>query len=430
MKKMIRNAASVLFTALVATAFAGCSNDDSVINNTPAGNEEAKTAVLTLAFPNTPNSRMMDKPVNDQQALTISDNTPIVFYDKVGRITRKISIIQTGTPDNSSTFSYTDAVNATKGITVKDLDAATAYVAVLANNKANALTGQKWANYVETATTTQAAGYYATQTLNLETVKGESTVNIYGSAELVPPTQTPAAGETPLYTAKVEIASTLARFEITDLAADGIIKSFDVVGVYLDDFFKSAAVDSKTFGDKKVHNMDGTNYAVGKDVYTAINQGTYFDETGASMLTVDTIDTKTGVKVGTSLPGGKVFGYYAFAAPHVAGFDHSSKNGSDVPRIIIKINNVVLKDRYSDSQSLYTGNTYFVTVKGFNFTDATHTTPTVVGSVDAGYVYATSAGAFKVNQDDLKPNPNETGIDATITVKALPWNKVEVTPNI
>jgi hypothetical protein len=423
MKKMIRNTASVLFTALVATAFAGCSNDESVINNT--GKDGEISALLKFNFSDAQMSRSVGAAVGTtgNKALTIS-NASVIFYKENGMMTGQIQLVPDAQKDEAAgKYSITAAQN--PGITVKDLNVDTKRVAVIANTTPSITTGDFWTN-----STGQAI-----QTLEINSQKSEGTINIYGSdIDLADVTPTGSGDDdNKVYAAEVTIAPTVARFEITDLKAGGIFKSFDVLGVFMDDFYNEARVDADLTGNNEINkaSTDGTLYAENSNKYPTADKGATYDvpATGTTWtVTNAAVYAPTFTPTGGAATTG-VWGYYAFAAPYTKTFDHKT-GGSAVPTMILHLGNFKLKDDASAAAKTEweNGKKQFVTVKGFMV--GTGTSAYEVQSIKAGYVYATTTGSFVVDEDKTTDNPHEKEIDVKVTVTPIEWSRVDVSPII
>ncbi|MDR0962607.1 MAG: hypothetical protein LBM62_08655 [Mediterranea sp.] len=391
MKNLIK---SLCVTAAVLTAgmFIGCSNDDNQIN--VSGDTQKVT--LKLNIPTMAQTRTAGAAINAGKELTLNKVT-LVFTNAGGTVTAAFAAPGDYTVEELQ-----------KGITVK-VSGDSKKVYAVANTNVTPVVGTNFQALVADKDATGGNGLAAGTQL------GEGVINIFGVADIVA-----ASGKSADAIAKDTIAPTVARFEVTDLTADGMFESFDVEGVYMDGFYKNASI-SGTLGDVK----QLTKVAAQMDVdYVNEWAGAIFDKGSWS----------SGAPIGgtaqVAAPTEGVWGYYVFAQPYKGeSFDFSSTTGSAVPRIIIKINNVKLKAGSSQTDiNYYEGKIWYVTAHSFNFNNKG--TDTEIGSIVGGYVIKTKAGSFKISESTVHEDPNVDTISVDVIVTPIVWKGIEVTPNL
>ncbi|MDR0976701.1 MAG: hypothetical protein LBL78_02960 [Prevotellaceae bacterium] len=389
--KNLMKSLCVVAVALAAGMFTSCSNDEEQISTS-----EGQKVTLKINMPTMAQSRFVEAPVKGGDALTLS-KVAVVFTNPGGTVTAKFA----------APGDYTIAeLNA--GVTVTVPGTSTKVYAV-ANTTVTPEVGINFQDYVSDVTKLAAGSQ-----------SGADAINIYGVADLKTP-DTPISGVDKV--AKDTIATTVARFEVTDLTAAGEFESFDVRGIYMDGFYENASIDG-TSGTLKALTTVGDN--IGTD-YQAGWSGAIFNEgKWTSAAPAAGTSTEQVATAGT----GNVWGYYVFAKPYYGkdGFDFTSKTaGSAVPTIIIKVDNVKLKDDASQTdKDYYEGHTWYVTAKSFTLAGDGSNIESIVG----GYVIKTAAGAFKVSEKTVTPDPNTKDIKVDVSVTPIVWKGIEVIPNV
>jgi hypothetical protein len=398
MKKCFLNVTTVMCTLLAMASFAGCSNDDNIL---PAGGDgDMKTVELKLSLSGLESgTRAASSHVSG--ALKLDTKTlNVIFYDANGLITA------------ASTFTW-----ATDGTmqepTNFTVPSSSTHVAVMANTTPAASYSAAVGDWFYDTTNS-----WARQTLSYTTQKDDDgDINIYGSAEL-------GNRNSDVMTAAVTIAPTVARFEITDISLGTGLTSFKVVGVFMDQFYKSAAIDGKNRTDRKLSSSTAANYADNAVGYYPTADKTVTYDYGSWEVAADKThpNAENTVTTGT---GGKVWGYYAFAQPYTASYNHNSNTATNAepPTFVLKITNVTPSN--GTLATAYSGKTFFVTIKGFKY-ESSGTKD--VHTISAGYVYATSEDGLAIDLSDLKSEPYIEPKAADITVTPITWGQVATSP--
>lgn len=169
------------------------------------------------------------------------------------------------------------------------------------------------------------------QRINATSQKDIANLNLYGAAKLEY-----ASGNT--YTASVVLAPTVARIELSEIKASGIITSFEVAGVFVDNFYSEATVDGTVNSAKLANN--GSTVTVFSDntpQYSTALKGTIYDWYSPALVSVSKV---------VKLEDGKSWSYNVFT------------DSIAIPRIIIRLKNVKTSPGSGVS---YTGD-QFVTV--------------------------------------------------------------------
>ncbi|MDR0962870.1 MAG: hypothetical protein LBM62_10035 [Mediterranea sp.] len=396
MKQISLKTMSAMSALAAMIAFTGCSNDDTV---QPYGGEDEnakKNVVLKITESGMGETRTVGAALGEV-AITLT-SAEVIFYDANGLITGRAALGATDTP---SSHQYLMTTAKATYVTIEDLPSSTTKVAVIGHTTpTNAAIGEAWVNGSNTTL----------QTVGFEAQLSEATINVYGSADLTLDTDNPE-GTNDIYEADVTVAPTVARFEITDIKAGGIIESFHVTGVYMDDFYTTATVDGKTLSLLKEGSKYATDYKASEEGYTTA--AVTYDEGDW------TIEATKSTPTGTN-----VWGYYVFAAPYVDSFTHDD-SGSTPPTIVLKIEDVILTSGHTTSQAIYNDKTFYVTIKGFTHDGAT---ATAVESICSGYIYATESDQFTIDEADLKSEPHTEPIDVQVKVSPITWTKVPVRP--
>ncbi len=211
-------------------------------------------------------------------------------------------------------------------------------------------------------------------------------LNLYGEDTSL----TPDVGEPTKLTAEVTLNPTLARLELAQLEGDGVITSFKVKGIFLDDFYTEAQVDGGGLTSLKAKTTDPEDYDDNADDYPTASKPAIYDWYGTAMEASDKV-----AKPADS----NVWAYNLFA----------TATGSSVPRLIIRLEDIITSD-----SSTYP-NPQFITVKGL-FEQGTSNS---IASVQAGHVY--KIANIKFTPDKLSPIPNLSEIEVTVTVTLATW---------
>lgn len=361
---------TMAIVALLMVGVSSCSSDDTPDIDT----SESKSVFLKIS--NGPNTRA-EGPT--QVAEAVAFNSGHLYFTDANGIIIKYNKIAAG-----ETGDYTIG-GLKKGQTINNLPGSVAKVYVVGNTTDLPTTGHISAVYHKNLA-------IASQ---VQTTKG-NVVNLYGEALLTGP----AATSSNLYTAEVAVNPTVARIELTDITASGIITDFKVAGIFVDNYYANAYVEGSLVGDivnngEDADHFGGTSNKYSDDKVNAIHDTTSKKAEG-SLLKV--------------LPEtGAVWGYNLFA----------TNEGSTVPRIVIRLTGIKTNDTnvtYSDPQ--------FITIRGFK------DNATALDAIKSGRVYTIAANDLVFNESNLSPTPNKELIDVRVKVTLASWVEVPVTPEL
>lgn len=357
------------FALAIATLVIGlssCSKNDP----TPGGKEEGTKSVF-IKISNAPSTRAE---VTAQGSASVTFTTGNLFFtDASGNIIKHFSI------------------GASKDIEM----AAIVGIGKLVEGLPNSVT-QVYVVGNTTVPTTGNISVVKAQVLLVESQGTIGNVNLYGEATALTAPVAPAT----FYTAAITLAPTVARIELTDITASGLISGYKVSGIYVDNFYSEAAVnESVVVGNLLTPTTLDTDYPVADaDVttkYSLLRKSYVYDP----YTTAITADAKL------AKPSTGVWGYNVFA----------TKSGSVVPRIIIRLSNVTASG----------GITYdvdqFITVRGFN-------SGSLLEAIKSGHVYNIATGALVFDESNLSPTPNTELLDVKVTITLASWVPVAVTP--
>lgn len=222
-------------------------------------------------------------------------------------------------------------------------------------------------------------------------------VNLFGSGPIVDPIS-PAT----TYTCEVELSPTVARIELTDITASGVITGFSVDGIFVDYYYKQASADGSVDAADFVENGPSASaFANLSPQYPVGLKPSIYDFYDPALAATGVLAKPAGT--------GTVWGYNLFAS-----------TSSAVPRVIIRLSNIATSDN-----STYSG-TQFITIRGFKTVSGS----TSLTSIAAGNIYKIAAGGLVFKETDLSPIPNLNLIDVQVTINVVDWTVVGVTPEL
>lgn len=337
----------ILFAALAATVFlASCSQDDDKVN---AGKGEETQ--LTVKITGTAKSRAVEIP-GVEMAGTIKLNGGHIFIiDGVGNIDASLSVA----------LNTTTATGAGQVIN-----------AVPSGSRVYII-GNLPAGFNPAAYTTFASLKAATAAITGQTDYKETAL---ANADGQPMAITIGTGNTA--TASIALKPLISRLELVQVkgkSADdaiGTITGFDVVGVYVDDYYPNFTFDGNCAG-------------------TMFSQGSSNVFTGYESFYADTGTWSASSLVAT--PAGTDIWAYQVAS-------------QSLPRLIVELDNVVYDDLSSVSQTLT--DKYYLTVSTYNGGGLT--------KFERGKIYKISSLDFGPADLDLTPNPSNVQLTVNVTV--------------
>jgi hypothetical protein len=232
--------------------------------------------------------------------------------------------------------------------------------------------------------------------LGVETQKNTGNVGLYGFDKLLAPSE-----EGQSYTANITLKPIVARIELPEIKAkNSDITSFTIDGIFVDNFHVSGQVsgDLPSLATLVTSSDDPAKYDNNVRPYlTAYKQSVYdwydpgFGATGNPLL--------------VKPDNGNVWGYNLFA----------TLEGSDVPRIIIRLSDVTTTTKTYPTPM-------FLTVNGFIAGG------TQLFSIESGKVYQIAPVEFL--KENLSEQPAKSTINVAVSITLAKWKTVPIQPVI
>lgn len=392
---------TLLIAALLMVGFSSCSSDD--VDNTTPGVEENGTKTVFLQINNGPTTYA--EGASKVAGAVNFKNGDLYFVTAAGAIMKHYTITDADTdiantvPGKNIKMSDIVKPNLGEGISISGLPGNITQVYIVGN-------------YTTTATTTVPAlnTSGSIKGINKHVLKVENQgafdlVNLYGTAPLVQKNDGVAGID---FTASVELKPTVSRIELTELKGDMNIVSFEVEGVFVDNYYSEGNVDGTVVGGSIKDWKDASSSANGvfsnntEGFYPDVLKPTIYDwYTTPFASTIDEADEKPSTK-----PAG-VWGYNLFAQGGTV---------SAVPRIVIRLKNVKAKPEtgvtFSDPQ--------FLTIKGFT------NGSTAVTKLEPGHIYKIDPVVF--HGVDLGTVPNMKPINVNVNITLANWVVTSLKP--
>lgn len=198
------------------------------------------------------------------------------------------------------------------------------------------------------------------------------------------------------FTVAVELTPIVSRIQIASITKDASITSFNLAGIYIDNFYQNMSIGGALTNNIKADAGHTADFNLSASSVTPYKiNGQLFDEP---------VSPATALALVTS---GKVFGYQIF--PVAGGL-------STVPYIILKLKNVVGTTRNFDS-----GTTYYVAVKAYKDGAMSFT------SFEAGKIY--TIASIPVSENNIVTDPTQSLINVTVNVTIAPWTDKALNPD-
>lgn len=361
-----------LMAAALLVGFSSCSND----NEADIDNGPAKSVFLKITNEDAP-ATYAETPVQGATTVGFSSGD-LYFVNASGVILKHYTISNAAT--SATNISLTDIQ---AGQAIENLSAAVAAVYVVGNTPSLPTSGNI------SVVKAKAIAVASQATIG--------TVNLYGTSTLTAPVE-PAT----YHTCTVALKPTVARIELTDIKAGGVITGFKVDGVFVDNYYSQATADgSVVAGDLKYNGTASAAFTNNSTAYPETLTPAIYDWYGTALQSDANV---------VALADSKVWGYNLFA----------TEAGSTVPRIVIRLKNITTIEAsgvtFSDPQ--------FITIQGFKSGDTSLT------GIKAGEVYNIAAGALVFDETVLTPTPNLSTIDVNVKVTLVTWVPKSVTPEL
>lgn len=354
-------------------SFNGCSNGD----DTEDVDKQPKSVFLKLGKSGS-SLRSVGTPVGDGDDVVLQSGN-LYFVNSSGAILKHYTL--TTTAASATNINITDAES---GALITNLPGNTFAVYVVGNTSGLPSSGN-----------ISAVKEYLLQVASQDDIED---VNLYGTNTLTPPVL-----PNTFYTSEIDLNPTVARVELTDITASGVITSFKVDGIFIDNYYKQAVVDgSVDVADFVENGAFAAPFGDESAEYPAGQKPAIYDFYDPALTAVS--------KVAKPASTGTIWAYNLFA----------SSTGSTVPRIIIRLSDIQTNDL-----STYTS-PQFVTIRGFKAVSGGAS----LTSIKSGEIYNIAAGALTFKETDLSSIPNLSPIDVEVTVSLATWSVVGVTPEL
>lgn len=363
-----------LSVIILLFAFSACSNSEDPEN---VDNTKSKSVFLKLGK-STSSTRSVTAPVADGSSVVL-ETGDLYFVNASGAILKHYTI--------------TSSISSPTNINIGDANSGTSIANLPGNTEAVYVVGN--------TTGLPTTGNISTVKeflLSVENQNNIERVNLYGTGALVDP-----VSPSLIYTCELDLSPTLARIQLANITSAGVITDFKVEGIFIDNYYSKARVDGGVSSTYFVSNgPDATAFNDQSTKYPTALKPAVYDFYNPALSAV----TKIAKPAGT----GTVWAYNLFA----------TSAGSTVPRIIIRLTNIVTNDgsTYAEPQ--------FVTIKGFKAVSG----GAALTSIQSGNIYNIAAGALTFKETDLSPIPNVGSIEVQVTVNLIDWTMVGVTPEL
>ena len=205
------------------------------------------------------------------------------------------------------------------------------------------------------------------------------------------------------YKAKLTIAPTGARMEVSKVTGGGNITGFKVEGIFINNYYSRMKLNGALMN---VADLINSGNMPGLYIPDAVG-GTY---TGSlSEIVYDYAATG----IGYDLPGGVCSPVTPEDNTKVWGYNLLAPAGAEMPHIVIRLSGVTT----SLPDDPYAGKTWFLTIRNFYTDPGFNTTP--ITTLAARNIYRITNLFF--TEEDLSENPEELFRKVTVTIDVLPW---------
>lgn len=392
MKKTIK-----YFTLLIATimmvGFASCSSDD----DTTHGVEENATKSVVLQLSNGPTTYSVEAPKGGAEVTFAHGD--LYFVTEAGAIMKHYTIKE---EDESTTNIKLSDLTKAVGKEISGLPGNVTRAYIVGNYQ-----NDKGTNNVATLPTTGPISAVKDHLLKVENQVDFDLVNLYGEGKLE---QMVAGTVDSKWKVTIDLVPTVARIQLSEIRGSHNLVSFEVQGVFMDNYYSDASVIGavRTLVNNEDADATGTAFQHNSSLYPEILEKSIYDWYPTPLKSSEVIGAPSA-KAGT---GGEMWGYNLFAQAKIDG----EAVVSAVPRIIIRMNNVKATDA---SGVTFTGSQY-LTVKGLQESGVD------VTKLEPGHIYTINLLSF--HGIHLTTAPNMAPIDVTVTITKFTWVPIAVTP--
>ena len=367
--------------ALVALLCVSCSNDPEI----PEKNDNGIDVTLSIT------TNPLTKAVDNSQVGVSAPIDPakefiVYFMDANGN---------TVTAYKLTDPQITAITTAGTGVKFTNLDPSVKSVYVVANVPSSTLPATDFGTNL-TAINAKVQSIYDQQTIDAKSVVLANTGKTATSTNAVAAPNDVASNGNAQYKATIVLTPIVSRIQIKEVSVDPTITSFNLAGIYIDNFYQNMSIGGDLTSISKAPVGGVTKFNLSSDGSTPYKtNGQLFDEL---------------ISPATTLPlvtNGKVFGYQIF--PVAGGL-------STVPYIILKLTNVV-----GTTRTFASGTTYYVAVKAYKDGSNPFTT------FEAGKIY--TINSIPVAENNIVTDPTQSLINVTVNVTIAPWSEKALNPD-
>ena len=382
----------VSLMALVAVFFVSCSTETDIIEENDGGKD------VTLTISTSPLTKSQDNTQVGKAALIDKDKELIVYFMD-GTTTSAKTVASYKLTDTQ----ISDIQNSEKVVTFTNLDPSVVSVYVVANVPSTTLPA------TAPGTTLDAVNGTVMNIYDQQKPNAESVVLANTDKTVIPTVSSPggnASNGNAQFTATVVLTPIVSRIQIASITNDGTLTSFNLAGIYIDNFYKNMSIGGALTNPIKALAGESAkfNLSVEGAATPYITNGQLFDEV---------ISSATPLELA---PSGKVYGYQFF--PTNAGL-------STVPYIILKLTNVVKSE--TATRDISDSETYYVAVKAYKTDVTPPTASTTITEFLAGKIY--TIANIPVSEKNLVTDPTKSLINVTVNVTIEDWDKVAIKPD-
>ena len=371
----------VSLMALVALLCVSCSNDPEI----PEKNDNGIDVTLSIT------TNPLTKAVDNSQVGVSAPIDPakefiVYFMDANGN---------TVTAYKLTDPQITAITTAGTGVKFTNLDPSVKSVYVVANVPSSTLPATDFGTNL-TAINAKVQSIYDQQTIDAKSVVLANTGKTATSTNAVAAPNDVASNGNAQYKATIVLTPIVSRIQIKEVSVDPTITSFNLAGIYIDNFYQNMSIGGDLTSISKAPVGGVTKFNLSSDGSTPYKtNGQLFDEL---------------ISPATTLPlvtNGEVFGYQIF--PVAVGL-------SKVPYIILKLTNVV-----GTTRTFASGTTYYVAVKAYKDGSNPFTT------FEAGKIY--TINSIPVAENNIVTDPTQSLINVTVNVTIAPWSEKALNPD-
>lgn len=373
--------------------FASCSSDDEPTK----GVEESATKSVVLKLSNGPSTYSVEAPKGGTEVVFAHGD--LYFATEAGAIMKHYTINANATADNNINMGE---LVATGGKEISGLPGNVTRAYIVGNYQDG-----KGTNNVSTLPTGGPISAVKNHLLKVENQVDFDLVNLYGEGKLE---QQVAGTVDNKWKVTIDLVPTVARIQLGEIRGSHNLESFEVKGVFMDNYYSDASVIGTvgTLVNNEDADADGTAFRKGSGLYPDILEKSIYDWYPTTLKSSE-VPGAPSAKAGTD---GEMWGYNLFSQASVVG----ETVVSAVPRVIIRLENV----KAAAASGVTFDGSQYLTVKGLQQAGVD------VTKLEPGHIYTIDLLSF--HGIHLTTAPNMAPIDVTVTITKFTWVPVPVTP--